>query len=143
MANAHFAGASHAGSSAGLTGGGRHHLEGSLEAATGWLSRSSRLSGLFMDEEYSSPEPPTTAAGGAHNGLPHSGQPPASPFQGVVPAGGAAGGFSSAGFGGTGHDLGGVLSALLIALLSGKFLWYARAFLRPNSVFLQIVNQPD
>ena len=74
-----------------------------------------------------------------------SGDPsPVSPFRGVMPpAGGAASGAPYAGFGGTGHDLGGVLSALLLALVSGKFLWYARAFFKTNSVFLEIVNQPD
>ena len=72
--------------------------------------------------------------------------PQSLPFSEAMPAAPAAGGFaggsatSSGGAGGL--DLGGVLAALLASLLGGKFVWYARKFLKPNSAFHLIVNQP-
>jgi hypothetical protein len=35
-----------------------------------------------------------------------------------------------------------VLAAVLISLLGGKPLWHAREFLKPDSAYGMIVNQP-
>ena len=67
--------------------------------------------------------------------------PQSLPFSGAPPA--PASGGSAASSGGTGPQLGGALALLLIALLGGKFLWYARNFLKPDSPFQLIVNQPS
>ncbi len=76
----------------------------------------------------------TTVARNASSQLPQS-----LPFSGALPApasGSASGGSS---LGGAGK---GALALLLIALLSGKFLWYARNFLKPDSAHGLIINQP-
>ncbi len=65
------------------------------------------------------------------------------PFSGALPAPPApASGGSAPSSGGTGLQLSGALALLLIALLGGKFLWYSRDFLKPNSAYGLIVNQP-
>jgi hypothetical protein len=63
-----------------------------------------------------------------------------SPFSGA-PLAPASGG-SAPSSGGTGLQLSGALALLLIALLGGKFLWYVRDFLKPDSFYGLIVNQP-
>jgi hypothetical protein len=67
-----------------------------------------------------------------------------SPFSGapLAPASGGASGGSAPSSGGTGLQLSGALALLLIALLGGKFLWYVRDFLKPDSFYGLIVNQP-
>jgi hypothetical protein len=97
---------------------------------------------LFSAAERSSLLDSLTTAAAMHEvssqspwSLPFSGAPPA-------PASGGASGVSAASSGGTGPQLGGALALLLIALLGGKFLWYARNFLKPDSPFQLIVNQP-
>jgi hypothetical protein len=91
---------------------------------------------LFSMEEHSSigDFAITTAARNASGQLPQS-----LPFSGTLPApaSGSASGSASGG-----SSLGGALALLLIALLSGKFLWYARDSLKPDSVYGLIVNQP-
>jgi len=64
------------------------------------------------------------------------------PLSGALPAVGSTTGGSAPGSASAGLDLGGVLTVLLIALLGGKFLWHAREFLKPTSVFQLVVNQP-
>ncbi len=80
----------------------------------------------------------TTVARNASSQLPQS-----LPFSGALPApasGSASGGSS---LGGAGPHPGGALAhQRLIALLSGKFLWYARNFLKPDSAHGLIINQP-
>jgi hypothetical protein len=107
------------------------------------LTTSGRLAlTLFSAAEHSSLLDSLTTAAAMHDAssqspwsLPFSGAPPA-------PASGGASGGSAASSGGTGPQLGGALALLLIALLGGKFLWYARNFLKPDSPFQLIVNQP-
>ena len=93
---------------------------------------------LFSTGEEHSPildfAPTTTVHGTSNNQLPQS-----VPFSGALPAVPAPGGSS---MGGTAPDAGGVLTLLLIALLGGKALWYARNFIKPNSVYGLIINQP-
>lgn len=68
--------------------------------------------------------------------------PQSSPLSGAPPTPAPAGASGGSSLGGAGPDLGGALALLLIALLGGKFLWYARNFFRPDSVYGLIVNQP-
>jgi len=85
----------------------------------------------------------TTTAAAVHDA---SSEPPlSSPFSGAlpIPASGSASGGSAPSSGGTGHELGGALTFVLIALLAGKFLWYRRDFLKPDSPYGLIVNQPS
>jgi len=94
---------------------------------------------FFMEENSSVVDfATTTVARGIQNGLPQQ----SLPFSGAMPVAGGASGGSAPSFGGAGPDLGGVLTLLLASLLSAKFLWYARKFLRPDSVYGLIVNQP-
>ena len=79
----------------------------------------------------------TTTVYGTSNQLPRS-----LPFSGALPAAGSAPGGSVPSLGGAGPDLGGVITLLLIALLGGKFVWYAHQFLKPNSAFRLLINQP-
>ena len=102
----------------------------------------SQILHFSAEEHLSILEIATTARGvlQLQDGLPQS-----LPFSGGMPAGSASGGApggSAPSFGGAGFDLGGALTALLIALLGGKFLWYARGLLKPHSVFHLVVNQP-
>ena len=78
--------------------------------------------------------PTTTVHSTSNNQLPQS-----APFSGALPAVPAPGGSS---MGGAGPDAGGMLTLLLIVLLGGKALWYARNFIKPNSVYGLIINQP-
>jgi hypothetical protein len=80
----------------------------------------------------------TSTVGSASNQLPQS-----LPFSGSLPAAPASGSASGgSGLGGAGPGEKAILSLLLIGLLGGKLLWHAREFLKPNSVYGQIVNQP-
>jgi hypothetical protein len=67
--------------------------------------------------------------------LPFSGTPP-------IPASGSTSGGSAPSSGGAGPQLSCALALVLIALLGGKFLWHRRDFLKPDSPFQLIVNQP-
>jgi hypothetical protein len=69
--------------------------------------------------------------------LPYSGTLPVLP----APTSSSASGGSSS-FSGAGPDTGGTLALFLILFLGGKFAWYARDFLKPDSPFRLIVNQP-
>jgi hypothetical protein len=102
----------------------------------------SQILHFSADEHLSILEIATTARGvlQLQDGLPQS-----LPFSGGMPAGSASGGApggSAPSFGGAGFDLGGAFTALLIALLGGKFLWYTRQFLKPNSAFQLLLNEP-
>jgi hypothetical protein len=81
----------------------------------------------------------TTTAAPARDASSQS--PQSLPFSGTLPAAPAPSG-ASGGAGSGGPDLGGVLAALLISFLGGKLLWYARNFLKPDSVYGLLVNQP-
>ena len=107
--------------------------------------RSSVVGSLSAVEAYSSlfdSLTTTAATAAAHDASSRS--PGSVPFSGAppVPASGSTSGGSAPGSGGTGHQLSGALALVLIALLGGKFLWYRRDFLRPDSPFQLIVNQP-
>ena len=84
----------------------------------------------------------TAAAAAAHDASSRS--PQSLPFSGTppIPASGSTSGGSAPSSGGTGPHLSGALAFVLIALLGGKFLWYRRDFLKPDSPFQLIVNQP-
>jgi hypothetical protein len=69
--------------------------------------------------------------------LPYSGTLPVLP----APTSGSASGGSSS-FSGAGRDLEGALAFFLILILGGKFVWYARDFLKPGSTYGLPINQP-
>jgi len=79
----------------------------------------------------------TTVARNASSQLPQS-----LPFSGALPApasGSASGGSS---LGGAGPHPGGALALLLAAQQCDQFLWHVRDFLKPDSIYGLIVNQP-
>jgi len=77
------------------------------------------------------------ASGQAPQPLPYSGTLPVLP----APAPSSASGGTS-GLSGAGRDLHGALAFFLVLTLGGKFAWYARDFLKPDSAFLLPINQP-
>jgi hypothetical protein len=79
------------------------------------------------------------ASGQVPQPLPYSGTlPPLLPAPTSSSASGGSSSFSSAS-----RDLEGALAILLILFLGGNFAWYARNFLKPDSPFQLIVNQPS
>ena len=112
---------------------------GSLSALEAY---SSILDSSILDSSLFDSFTATAAAAAAHDAASRS---PWSPFSGTpqIPASGGASGGSAPSSGGTGYQLSGALALVLISLLGGKFLWYRRDFLKPDSPFQLIVNQPS
>jgi hypothetical protein len=77
------------------------------------------------------------ASGQAPQPLPYSGTLPVLP----APTSSSASGGSFSSSGGD-RDLKGVLASFLILILGGKFVWYARDFLKPDSAFQVPIKQP-
>jgi len=98
---------------------------------------------FFSEVEYSSILDFATAttvhnaSGQVPQPLPYSGTPPALP----APTSSSASGGSSS-FSGAGRDLDGALAFVLILILGGKFVWYARDFLKPDCAFQVPIKQP-
>jgi len=124
-------------------GRGSSVVVGSLSALEAYSSilDSSILDSSILDSSLFDSFTATAAAAGHEASsqspwsLPFSGAPP-------VPASGSASGGSAPSSGGAGPQLSGALALVLISLLGGKFLWYRRDFLKPDSPFQLIVNQP-
>jgi hypothetical protein len=98
---------------------------------------------FFSDGERSSISDFATASTG-HNASSQMPQP--LPYSGTLPvlpapsSSSASGGSSS--FSGVGRNLDGALALILILILGGKFVWYARDFVKPDSAFQLLIKQP-
>jgi hypothetical protein len=98
---------------------------------------------FFSDGERSSISDFATATT-VHNASSQMPQP--LPYSGTLPvlpapsSSSASGGSSS--FSGVGRDLDSVLAFILILILGGKFVWYARDFVKPDSAFQLLIKQP-
>jgi hypothetical protein len=113
--------------------GGQH---GSLTAASRAVPLFSVGEHFSIRDYFAAMAAAVAAARNASSQLPQS-LPLSGALPGALPA--PASGSAS---GGTGLDLSGALALLLSALLCAKFLWYLRDYLKPDSAYGLIVNQP-